>query len=213
MLFIGWYMLVPSSSKRLEHRCLSLASPCEDPVVFVTAGYLAPFCLHMAYLTCVSWSDKGEKKHRLMECSKLAEATLEASISALLSAYALAHHDIPQTIVYLGITQEMMVFASMIWSFATMGYTLMGFDCKEPGLDHLPGTADREEDSQMEKLFLLGVARTSEIASRISSIALFSVCTRGLVDVHFADQWPEPWKYLTQNFLLTLGPSLVSQLK
>ena len=143
-------MLVPSSSKRLEHRCLSLASPCEDPVVFVTAGYLAPFCLHMAYLTCVSWSDKGEKKHRLMECSKLAEATLEASISALLSAYALAHHDIPQTIVYLGITQEMMVFASMIWSFATMGYTLMGFDCKEPGLDHLPGTADREEDSQME---------------------------------------------------------------
>ena len=45
-----------------------------------------------------------------MECSKLAEATLEASISALLSAYALAHHDIPQTIVYLGITQEMMVF-------------------------------------------------------------------------------------------------------
>ncbi|CAK9014976.1 CTD small phosphatase-like protein 2 [Durusdinium trenchii] len=178
--------------------------------VYVTAGYLTPFCLHMGYLACVSWYD--QKKHRLLECSKLAEATLEASISALVQTYALVHHDIPEKVAYLGLTQETMVLFSVMFSFGTMGYTLMGFDCKEPGLHNLPGTADLLQQGNGKiwvKYVLLLVARTSEVASRITSIALFSVCTRGLIDLDFADEWPQPWKYLVKSFLLTLGPSLV----
>ena len=185
----------------------------QDPVVFVTAGYLTPFCLHMGYLTCVSWSagkdGKEAKKHRLLECSKLAEATLEASISALVQTYAIAHHDIPQTIAYLGLTQEMMVLLSVLFSFCSMGYTLMGFDSKDPGLHHLPGTADQTDDNKRMKKVMLLMMRTAEVTSRITSIALFSVCTRDLINLDFADHWPQPWKYITRIFLLTLGPSLV----
>ena len=189
----------------------------------LTAGYLVPFNLHYAYLTGLTWaswqkaskqsrqheSDKQraslvKAKHPLLHCSRLAEALMEAFISSLVQSYALAHHNVSQKTAYFNLTQEQMVYFSLAFSFGNMGVALMGFDSAE-GLHHLPGTGR----SQATKLLVL-VVRVAEVSSRITSIALFSVCTRGLIPLHFADAWPQPVQFLCKSFLLTAGPCLAS---
>ncbi|CAE7871395.1 unnamed protein product [Symbiodinium necroappetens] len=175
----------------------------------LTAGYLVPFNLHYLYLTGVTWASwrreaplvKG--KHPLLHCSRLAEALMEASISSLVQSYALAHHEISQKTAYFNFTQEQIVYFSLAFSFGNMGFALMGFDSAE-GLHHLPGTSR----SYAVKLLVL-VMRVAEVSSRITSIALFSVCTRGWIPLQFADSWPQPLQFLCKSFLLTAGPCLV----
>lgn len=175
----------------------------------LTAGYLVPFNLHYLYLTgvtCASWRREAplvKGKHPLLHCSRLAEALMEASISSLVQSYALAHHEISQKTAYFNFTQEQIVYFSLAFSFGNMGFALMGFDSAE-GLHHLPGTSR----SYAVKLLVL-VMRVAEVSSRITSIALFSVCTRGLIPLEFADSWPQPLQFLCKSFLLTAGPCLV----
>ena len=94
----------------------------------------------------------------------------------------------------------------LAFSFGNMGFALMGFDSAE-GLHHLPGTSR----SYAVKLLVL-VMRVAEVSSRITSIALFSVCTRGWIPLQFADSWPQPLQFLCKSFLLTAGPCLAPRL-
>eukprot|EP00931_Biecheleriopsis_adriatica_P058525 TRINITY_DN3486_c0_g1_i1.p1 TRINITY_DN3486_c0_g1~~TRINITY_DN3486_c0_g1_i1.p1 ORF type:complete len:1165 (-),score=282.02 TRINITY_DN3486_c0_g1_i1:49-3522(-) len=132
-------------------------------------GFLVPVYLHVGLLVWISWR-KG-KKHPLLTCAKLAEAAIEASISAFIQTYALIFSDWD--------TKEWIAMSvSVVFSCGSIGYAFTCFDKRGVGLNGIPG--------QMEHwnvgLILVLITRCAEVASRITSLALFCTATRHALD-------------------------------
>lgn len=160
------------------------------------AGYLIPSSLHIGYLVGVSLMIG--RKHPLLLCAKLAEATLEASISSLVQVYALIYS-----------SYDWGMWLQIAWSFVSsclsIGYAYACFDRQGPGLglNGIPGKLRGWSCSESSVFFLVYIFRCAEVSSRISSIAIFSVATRGYL--HMPD-----WLPLPENVAMALNFCLIT---
>eukprot|EP00928_Gymnodinium_smaydae_P032538 TRINITY_DN23540_c0_g2_i1.p1 TRINITY_DN23540_c0_g2~~TRINITY_DN23540_c0_g2_i1.p1 ORF type:complete len:1185 (-),score=236.22 TRINITY_DN23540_c0_g2_i1:1138-4692(-) len=157
--------------------------PSDDPGAFVMlVGFLTPFFLHIAALTVISL--RRGKKHPLLACAKLAEAALEAFVASLVQTYALLYKDLEQA-------EWAVIGTSILSSFLSIGFALMCFDRQDIGLDGVPGRLVGLD----LKMVVVFMARVVEVASRISTIAVFCRVTRHELHVAVLDL-PMPFSLL-----------------
>lgn len=138
-------------------------------------GFSYPLQLHMVYLTylCI----KAGKKHPVLISAKFAEASIEAVISALVQLYSLCFcsEAIAASNCVIEGDNQFWLAVSVASSLVSIGAAFSVFDMRSYGLAGLPGSLT----TYLDPLYLCVVLfRTSEITSRLTSLAAFQLVTR-----------------------------------